>query len=199
MEQWWNDTDRGTEVLGEKHCIAWMVGEWMSMEQWWNDTDRGNPKYWEGGGTRTSANLSATDLRRTVFGLNTTLRGERPATDRLSHGMSDVAFGGGGVYCCTVQCVEIQLVIYCCTVHCLEIQLVIYCCTVHCVKIQLLILPTICYSDDRMKREEMGEHVAFVGERRSAYWVLGGEAWIRETTWKGGRVLSGLIWLGGVT
>ena len=28
-----------TEVLGEKHYIAWVVDEWMSMEQWWNDTD----------------------------------------------------------------------------------------------------------------------------------------------------------------
>jgi len=31
-----------TEVLGEKHYIAWVVGEWMGMEHWWNDTDRGN-------------------------------------------------------------------------------------------------------------------------------------------------------------
>ena len=27
MEQWWNDTDRETE---------------MNMKHWWNDTDRGN-------------------------------------------------------------------------------------------------------------------------------------------------------------
>jgi hypothetical protein len=31
-----------TEVLGEKHYTASVVGEWMSMEHWWNDTDRGN-------------------------------------------------------------------------------------------------------------------------------------------------------------
>ena len=31
-----------TEVPGEKHYTAWVVGELMSMEQWWNDTDRGN-------------------------------------------------------------------------------------------------------------------------------------------------------------
>jgi len=31
-----------TEVQGEKHYIAWVVGEWMGMEHWWNDTDRGN-------------------------------------------------------------------------------------------------------------------------------------------------------------
>jgi len=31
-----------TEVLGEKHYIVWVVGEWMGMEHWWNDTDRGN-------------------------------------------------------------------------------------------------------------------------------------------------------------
>ena len=30
-----------TEVLGEKHYTAWVVDEWMSMEQWWNATDRG--------------------------------------------------------------------------------------------------------------------------------------------------------------
>ena len=36
-----------TEVLGEKHYIAWVVDEWMSMEQWWNDTDRGKLKYRE--------------------------------------------------------------------------------------------------------------------------------------------------------
>jgi len=36
-----------TEVLGEKHYIVWVVGEWMGMEQWWNDTDRGKLKYWE--------------------------------------------------------------------------------------------------------------------------------------------------------
>ena len=35
-----------TEVLGEKHYIAWVVDGWMSMEQWWNGTDRGN-KCWE--------------------------------------------------------------------------------------------------------------------------------------------------------
>ena len=31
-----------TEVLGEKHYIVWVVGEWMGMEHWWNDTNRGN-------------------------------------------------------------------------------------------------------------------------------------------------------------
>ena len=36
-----------TEVLGEKHYIAWVVGEWMGMECWWNGTDRGKQKYWE--------------------------------------------------------------------------------------------------------------------------------------------------------
>ena len=25
MEQWWNDTDRGKQVLGEKHYAAWVV------------------------------------------------------------------------------------------------------------------------------------------------------------------------------
>jgi hypothetical protein len=36
-----------TEVLGEKHYIAWVVGEWMGMERWWNDTDRGKLKCWK--------------------------------------------------------------------------------------------------------------------------------------------------------
>ena len=27
MEQWWNDTDGETEVLGEKHYTAWVVDE----------------------------------------------------------------------------------------------------------------------------------------------------------------------------
>jgi hypothetical protein len=25
MVQWWNDTDRGTEVLGGKHYTVWVV------------------------------------------------------------------------------------------------------------------------------------------------------------------------------
>ena len=36
-----------TEVLGEKHYTAWVVGEWMGMEHWWNDTDWWKLKYWE--------------------------------------------------------------------------------------------------------------------------------------------------------
>jgi len=47
VEQWWNDTDGKTEVLGEKYYTVWVVNGWMSMEQWWNDTDRGKLKYWE--------------------------------------------------------------------------------------------------------------------------------------------------------
>jgi hypothetical protein len=46
MVRWWNDTDRGTEVLGEKHYTALVVGEWMGMERWWND-DREKLKCWE--------------------------------------------------------------------------------------------------------------------------------------------------------
>jgi len=34
-------------VLGEKHYIAWVVGEGMGMGNWWNGTDRGKQKYWE--------------------------------------------------------------------------------------------------------------------------------------------------------
>ena len=39
VEWYWQ---RETEVLGEKHYTAWVVGEWMGMEHWWNDTDGGN-------------------------------------------------------------------------------------------------------------------------------------------------------------
>jgi len=42
MEEFWNDTDRKTEVMGEKHYTVWVVDEWMCMEQWWNYTDWGN-------------------------------------------------------------------------------------------------------------------------------------------------------------
>ena len=47
IEQWWNDIDRKTEVLGEEHSTAWVVDGWMNVEQWWNYTDRGKLKYWE--------------------------------------------------------------------------------------------------------------------------------------------------------
>jgi len=47
MEQWWNGTERGKQVLGEKYYTVWVVDGWMSMGQWWNDTDRGKLKYWE--------------------------------------------------------------------------------------------------------------------------------------------------------
>jgi len=30
-----------TEVVGEKHYTAWVVDERMNMDEWWNDTDRG--------------------------------------------------------------------------------------------------------------------------------------------------------------
>ena len=33
-----------TEVLGEKHYLVWVVGEWMGMECWWNGTDRARQK-----------------------------------------------------------------------------------------------------------------------------------------------------------
>ena len=42
VERWWNDRGRRTEVMGEKHYIAWVVGEWMGMGRWWNGADRGN-------------------------------------------------------------------------------------------------------------------------------------------------------------
>jgi hypothetical protein len=56
----------------------------MSVERWWNDIDGGKLKYWEK--TCTSATFSATNLTWTDLGSNLDLRGERPATDRLSDG-----------------------------------------------------------------------------------------------------------------
>jgi len=41
MEKWWNDTAE-TEVPGEEHYLAWVVGGGMSMEKYWKDTDREN-------------------------------------------------------------------------------------------------------------------------------------------------------------
>jgi len=40
MVEWYRHGE--TEVLGEKHYIVRVVGEWICMEQWWNGTDRGN-------------------------------------------------------------------------------------------------------------------------------------------------------------
>jgi hypothetical protein len=42
--------------------------------------------------TCASATLSSTDLTWTVLGLNMTLRTERPATDRLSHGSAVISY-----------------------------------------------------------------------------------------------------------
>ena len=72
-----------TEVLGEKHYTAWVVDGWMSTEQWCNGTDRGNRS--TGTETFPNATLSTTNLTWTDLGSNTSLRGVRPTTDRLSH------------------------------------------------------------------------------------------------------------------
>jgi hypothetical protein len=54
------------------------------MEHRWNEIDRVKPKY--SGGTCRSATLSTTNPTWTDLGSNPGLRGERPATNRLSHG-----------------------------------------------------------------------------------------------------------------
>jgi hypothetical protein len=61
-----------------------VTGKWMSMEHLWNDTNKDGPTYSE-------KNLSQRHLYiinpiQTGLGLNLGLRGERPATNRLSHG-----------------------------------------------------------------------------------------------------------------
>jgi hypothetical protein len=55
------------------------------MEQRWNEIDRGKPKYW--GKTCPSATLFTTNPTWSDPGSNPGLRGERPATNRPSHGM----------------------------------------------------------------------------------------------------------------
>jgi hypothetical protein len=69
------------------------------MEHRWNEIDIGKPKYSGGGGeaevlggkTCLSATLSTTNPTWTDPGSNPGLRGERPATNRLSH---DTAYCG---------------------------------------------------------------------------------------------------------
>jgi hypothetical protein len=57
------------------------------MEHQWNEIDRGKPKYSGGGGEICpSTILSTTNPTWTDPGSNPGLRGERPATNRLSHG-----------------------------------------------------------------------------------------------------------------
>jgi hypothetical protein len=55
------------------------------MEPRWNEIDRGKPKN-SGGKACPSSTLSTTNLTWTDLGLNPGLRGEMPATNRLSHG-----------------------------------------------------------------------------------------------------------------
>jgi hypothetical protein len=88
-----------TEVLGEKHYTALVVDVWMSMEHWWNDTYKGNRS--AGIKTCPSAILSVTNLTWTGQGSNPGLRGERLATNRLSHVTAWVALiDGTCIYIC---------------------------------------------------------------------------------------------------
>ena len=63
----------------------WSVLFFQVMEHRWNEIDRRIPKYL-GGKIRPSATLSTTNPTSTDPGSNTGLRGDRPATNRLSHG-----------------------------------------------------------------------------------------------------------------
>jgi hypothetical protein len=56
----------------------------MNMEQWWNDTFAGETKVLRE--NLPSANLSTTNPTWIDPGTNPGLRGERPATNCLSHG-----------------------------------------------------------------------------------------------------------------
>ena len=80
-----------TEVLGEKHYIVWVVGEWMGMEHLWNGTDSGKPKYWKK--SQSHATLTAINLTWTDLVSKPNLRGEWPAIARLSHDTTSSAAG----------------------------------------------------------------------------------------------------------
>jgi hypothetical protein len=58
----------------------------MNMEQWWNDIFAGETEVGLLGENLPSATLSTTNPTWIDPGANPGLRGERPATNRLSHG-----------------------------------------------------------------------------------------------------------------
>jgi hypothetical protein len=60
----------------------------MNMEQWWNDIFAGETEVL--GENLPSATLSTTNPTWIDPGANPDLRGERPATNRLSHGTAAV-------------------------------------------------------------------------------------------------------------
>ena len=92
MEHWWNDRQGKIEVLGEKHYTAWVVGEWMGIQHWWNDIDRGKPKCWEKK-TCPSVTLSTTNITLTALGSNQGLCYEKVVTNCLSHSVPFEAQG----------------------------------------------------------------------------------------------------------
>jgi hypothetical protein len=61
-------------------------GDKMSMEQQWNGNDRGKPNNPEKKKS-SSATLPTTNPTWIDMGVNLGLHGQRPATNRLSHGM----------------------------------------------------------------------------------------------------------------
>jgi hypothetical protein len=56
----------------------------VSVEYWWKDTDRGELECWRQ--TYHSATLSTINLTWATQGPNPASRGERQATDHLTHG-----------------------------------------------------------------------------------------------------------------
>jgi hypothetical protein len=61
----------------------------VNMGHQWNDTDKEKSKDLEQ--THPTATLSTTNPTRTDLGVNLGLHGEKPATNRLSHGMANSA------------------------------------------------------------------------------------------------------------
>ena len=77
-----------TEILGEKHYIARVVGEWIGMEHWWNDTDRGKLKHLVKNPIPCQLSNKISTWTDPVS--NPGLRGERPGTKCLSDGTATV-------------------------------------------------------------------------------------------------------------
>ena len=94
-----------TEVLGEKHYTAWVVDGWMSMEQWWNDTDRGSgsmgrqtcPKRTMSTKKRRGSNQK---LREEIGDLKGISAGERPEAAHLLRSWVRIPPGAWIFVCC---------------------------------------------------------------------------------------------------
>jgi hypothetical protein len=90
---WWRAPKQmlRTHCSLEAYCATlwwrWLVFSFFCVtEHRWNEIDKGKPKY--SGETCPNVTLSTTNPTWTDPGSNLGLRGERPATNHLSHGMT---------------------------------------------------------------------------------------------------------------